>query len=167
MLRLPEAWPTWAYGTKLSWAWRTQGSLSHSTSSPSSHLLDATADHGSLACVGLWDNNSNSNNTTTTTNNGNSNNNNISFSQSSPDCERYNFFSFLSFFFLFRAAFVACRSSQGKGQIGAVAGGLRSSHSNVGSLSHWARPGIQLTSSPIPVGFASAVPQWELLHLQP
>ena len=39
----------------------------------------------------------------------------------------------LFFFFLFRAAPVACGSSQARGQIGAVGASLRHSHSNVGS----------------------------------
>ena len=35
-------------------------------------------------------------------------------------------------------------------------------HSNVGSFTHWARPGIEATSSGILVGFVTAEPQWEL-----
>ena len=68
------------------------------------------------------------------------------------------------FLFLFRAAPVAYEGSQAKGQIGAVATGLRHSHSNASqipaktatyitshgnarSLIHWARPGIEPASS--------------------
>ena len=35
-------------------------------------------------------------------------------------------------------------------------------HGNVGSLTHWARPGIEPTFLWIPVGFVTAEPQWEL-----
>ena len=35
-------------------------------------------------------------------------------------------------------------------------------HSNAGSPTHWARPGIEPASSWILVGFISTVPQWEL-----
>ena len=35
-------------------------------------------------------------------------------------------------------------------------------HSNARSLTHWARAGIELTSSWVLVGFISTVPQWEL-----
>ena len=44
-------------------------------------------------------------------------------------------FQFLLFCFL-KAAPVAYGSSQARGQIGAVATGLRHSHSNAGSLTH-------------------------------
>ena len=36
-------------------------------------------------------------------------------------------------------------------------------HGNARSLTHWARPGVEPTSSWILVGFTSAQPQWELL----
>ena len=39
-------------------------------------------------------------------------------------------------------------------------------HGNAGSLSHWVRPGIELTTSWLPVGFVSTVSQWELLSDQ-
>ena len=42
--------------------------------------------------------------------------------------------------------------SQGRGQIRATAASLHHSHSNTGSLTHWARPGIQPVSSWMPVG---------------
>ena len=35
---------------------------------------------------------------------------------------------------------------------------------NAGSLTHWARPGIESETSWLLVGFISAVPQWELLN---
>ena len=50
------------------------------------------------------------------------------------------------FFFLFRAAPVAYGSSFSRGQIAAAASGLCHSHSNVGSLTHWARLGMELIS---------------------
>ena len=37
-------------------------------------------------------------------------------------------------------------------------------HGNAGSPTHWARPGIEPTSSGILVGFVSAAPCWECLH---
>ena len=43
------------------------------------------------------------------------------------------FFFFFFFFLLFRAALAAYRSSQERGQIRAVAAGLRHSHSNIRS----------------------------------
>ena len=53
------------------------------------------------------------------------------------------------FFFLFRATIAAYGSSQARGPIGAVAAGLRHSHSNVGSEPHL-RPTPQLTATPDP-----------------
>ena len=38
-------------------------------------------------------------------------------------------------------------------------------HSNARSFTHWSRPGIEATSSWIPVGFVTSVPQQELLKL--
>ena len=56
----------------------------------------------------------------------------------------------LSFsFFLFRATLVAYGSSQARGQIGAVAAGLRQSHSNAGSEPHL-QPPPQLMATPDP-----------------
>ena len=58
-------------------------------------------------------------------------------------------FSFLLFsflFFLIRAAFVAYGSSQARSRIGAVAAGLRHSHSNAGSESSL-HPTPQLTAT--------------------
>ena len=84
------------------------------------------------------------------------------------------------FFYLFRAAPTAHGGSQGRGWIRAVAAILRHSHSNTrselclqpttahsdaGSLSHWARPGIELTTSWFLVGFVSTVPWQELLPI--
>ena len=73
---------------------------------------------------------------------------------------------------------VAYGGSQARGQIRAVATGLRHSqqprqiwatsatytttHGNAGSLTHWARPGIEPTSSWILVRFVTAEPQQKL-----
>ena len=78
-----------------------------------------------------------------------------SFSQSS--------FLFVCFvFLLFRAAPVAYGGSQARGWIRAIAAGLRQSHSSAGTLTHWARPGIEPSPSRILVGFVSSTPQREL-----
>ena len=84
------------------------------------------------------------------------------------------------FFFFFRAATAAYGSSQAKGWIRAVATSLRHSlhqrgcgiramstthttaHSNAGSPTHWARPGIEPMSSWLLGRFISAAPQQEL-----
>ena len=80
------------------------------------------------------------------------------------------------FFLLFRAAPVAYGSSQARGWIGAAAGSLCHSHSNVGSelclwphgdagsLSHWARPGVEHAFSWYS-WVHSTEPQWELLYM--
>ena len=68
-------------------------------------------------------------------------------------------FHFFLYFLLFRAAPVAYGSSQARGQIGVAAAGLCSSHSNAGSLTHWARPGSEPTSLWIPVRFITTEPQ--------
>ena len=83
------------------------------------------------------------------------------------------FFSFLSFFsfLFFRAAPIAYGVSQASGWIIAVAADLHTepclrpttAHGNTGSLTHWARPGIEPVSSWILVRFISAAPQQELL----
>ena len=72
-------------------------------------------------------------------------------------------FSFFPFFFflLFRATPAAYGDSQPRGRIRAAAASLLHCHSNTKSLTHWVRPGIDLTSSWIPVGFI-AEPQLEL-----
>ena len=54
---------------------------------------------------------------------------------------------FIYLFLLFRAIPVTYGSSQSRGQIRATAASLRHSCSNVGSLTHWVRPGIEPTSS--------------------
>ena len=91
------------------------------------------------------------------------------------------FFSkyFLLFIYLlFMAAPMAYGGSQARGWIGATAAGLRHSHShtwskpsvtytkahgNAGSLTHWARPGIEPgATSWFLVRFVSTVPQREL-----
>ena len=59
-------------------------------------------------------------------------------------------FGFLVFvFLLFRAAPTACGGSQARGLIGAVAAGLRHSHSNARSKPHL-QPTPQLTATPDP-----------------
>lgn len=84
----------------------------------------------------------------------------------------------LFFFFLFMATPAACGSAQARGRVRAVA--LHYSHSNEGSElhlrrpyttahhkarspTHWMRPGIEPTSSWIPVGFVAAEPQQEFI----
>ena len=71
-------------------------------------------------------------------------------------------FCFILFFAVFRAAPAAYRGSQAKGLIGATAAGLHHSHSNVGSLTHWSRPGIEPSTSWFLVGFVSTAPWREL-----
>ena len=66
------------------------------------------------------------------------------------------------FVLLSRATLKAYGSSQARGGIRATATSLHHSHSNARSLTHWARPGIEPTSSWFLVGFVSAAPQWEL-----
>ena len=51
-----------------------------------------------------------------------------------------------------------------KCQIRAVSVTSATVHGNSGSPTHWVRPGIELLSSWILVGFISAAPQWELLY---
>ena len=85
-----------------------------------------------------------------------------------------------NFFFLFRAAPAAYGGSQTRSRIRATVAGLHQSHSNPApshacdlhhrswprSLSHWARPGIEPTTSGFPVGFVSEAPQELLYYLQ-
>ena len=72
-----------------------------------------------------------------------------------PKCALHFFFFFVFFFAISSAAPVAYGSSQARGQIGAVATGLRQSHSNAGSLTHWARAGIEPANSQFLVGFVN------------
>ena len=65
-------------------------------------------------------------------------------------------------FCFFRAAPTAYGDSQAWGLIGAIASSLHHSHSNIGSFTHWARPGIKPTSSWILVGLVTAEPCQEL-----
>ena len=75
------------------------------------------------------------------------------------------FFSFFFFLFgSFSAAPAAYGGSLTRGRIRAVAARLHPSHSHAGSLTHWARPGIEGTSSWILVRFISTEPRREL-HL--
>ena len=89
---------------------------------------------------------------------------------------------FFFFCLFFRAAPAAYGGSQARGRIGAVAAGLYHSHSNarskpclqptlqlrgtMGSLTHWARPGIKLVTSWFLVRFVSAVPWQELREMK-
>ena len=57
------------------------------------------------------------------------------------------------FVYFFRVTPLTYGTSQARGRIGAAVTGLHHSHSNVGSLTHWARPGIEPTSSWILVRF--------------
>ena len=67
-------------------------------------------------------------------------------------------------FLVFRSA-PGYGGSQAKGLIGAAAAGLHHSHSNAGSLTHCARPGIEPATTWFLVGLVSEAPQWELLTL--
>ena len=77
-------------------------------------------------------------------------------------------FSLFLFMYLFicffRATLTVCGSSQTRGRIGATAAGLHRSHSNTGSLTHWARPGIEPTSSWILLSLLTTEPWRELLN---
>ena len=55
----------------------------------------------------------------------------------------------------------ACGSFQARGHIGATAAGRCHNQSNAGSLTHWARLGIEPPSSWMLVGFIYAEPRWE------
>ena len=61
-----------------------------------------------------------------------------------PECFQSFLLFFFFFFCLFRATPVTYGGSQARGLIGAVAGGLHQSHSNTGSVTHWARLGINV-----------------------
>ena len=81
------------------------------------------------------------------------------------------------FFIFFRAALEAYGGSQARGRIEAVAASLHHHHSNArsesclqptttgdsnaGFLTHWAKPGIEPTTSRFLVGIVSTVPRWE------
>ena len=69
-----------------------------------------------------------------------------------PFLDLLKFFILIFFFFffgLFRAIPMAYESSQARGQVRAVAAGLRHSHSNMGSKPHL-QPTPQLTAVPDP-----------------
>ena len=74
----------------------------------------------------------------------------------------HSLYIYIFFFRLFRVAPAACWSFQARGRIIAVAAGLCHSHSNARSLTHWARPGIEPTSSWILLGFLTTAPSREL-----
>ena len=67
------------------------------------------------------------------------------------------------FFFSFRATPATYGGSQARSQSGATVAGLRHSHSNTRSLTHWARPVIKSATSWLLVRFFSATPGQELL----
>ena len=76
---------------------------------------------------------------------------------------RYSFFFFFLFLGLFLGSHPQHMSSQARGPIGAVkTAGLCHSHSNDGSLTHWARPGLEPTSWRILVRFITSEPCREL-----
>ena len=90
------------------------------------------------------------------------------------------YFLFL-FFGLFRAVPTAYESSQARGQIGTLAAILchrhsnarsepvsvtyTTAHSNTGSLTYWAKPGIEPASSWLLVRFVSSRPRRKLLSI--
>ena len=61
----------------------------------------------------------------------------------------------LCFFLLFRATGVAYGSSQASGPIRTVAASLHHSNTGSGSLTHWARPGVEPASSWMLVRFVN------------
>jgi len=65
------------------------------------------------------------------------------------------FFFFFFVFPLFKVPPTAYAGSQARGQIRAIATGLHHSHSNAGSLTHGARPGIEPAYSWILAGFVN------------
>ena len=80
------------------------------------------------------------------------------------------------FLMLFRAAPTANGISQARGLIRAtpqpqqrgiraVSSTYTTAHGKAGSLTNWARPGIESTTSWFLVGFISAAPIWELLKI--
>ena len=89
----------------------------------------------------------------------------------------WHFYFILFHFSLFRAAAMAYGDSQARGQFRAVAAGqyhshsriwaasanYTTAHSNVRSLTHWARPVIEPVPSRMLVRFISAEPEWEFL----
>ena len=73
-------------------------------------------------------------------------------------CTESLFYFIYLFILLFRATPVAYGGSQYRGPVRATAAGLCQSHSNAGSLTHRARPGIEPSSSWMLVTFLSATP---------
>ena len=95
-----------------------------------------------------------------------------------PELELLEHMVILHFFFfgLFRSVPMAYGNSQARGQIRAAgcqpaqphqiwaaSVTYTRAHSNIRSLSQWARPGIKPASSWVLVGFITTEPQWELL----
>ena len=101
-----------------------------------------------------------------------------SFTPTSQYVYLFIFFVFFFFFNLFRTAPLAYGGSQAKGLTGPVAAGLchchskcqiwatsmtyTTAHGNTRSLTRWAKPGIEPTTSWFPVRFISAAPWREL-----
>ena len=100
--------------------------------------------------------------------------NNLGLRESKPEnwVRSYDFLFFFCLFVFSRTAPTAYGGSQAKGHIGAIAAGPCQSHSNMGSkpclqstsqltygnarsLTHWARPGIEPTTSRFLVGFVN------------
>ena len=71
-------------------------------------------------------------------------------------------FCWFVLFFALRVPPMAYGGSQARGQIRATAAGLRHSHRNARSLTHWARPVIKPATSWFLVRFISIVPWREL-----
>ena len=83
-------------------------------------------------------------------------------------------FTVFFFFFFFFAASTAYGGSQARGLIGAITTSLyqhriwatsatySTGHGNAGSLTHWARPGMEPACLWMQVSFVSAEPWWEL-----
>ena len=87
----------------------------------------------------------------------------ISYQAATP-CQRAQWFQMLLFFFyflfiyfflLFRTTLAAYGVSQSRGRIQAISATYTTVHSDTGSLTHWAKPGIKPTSSWIPVSFVN------------
>ena len=78
----------------------------------------------------------------------------------------FNLFYLFIYFCFFRSVPSAYGDCRARGPIGATAASLRHSHSNAGSLTHSAKPGIEPAISWFLVRFVSAAPRQELLVLQ-
>ena len=101
------------------------------------------------------------------------------FQQLCYDAQVCGFFFFLSFVFcLFRATPVVCGGSHARGlicwpmpepqqcQTQATSATYTTGNGNTGSLTYWARPGIEPTTSWLLVRSISAVPRWKLWYVE-